>query len=441
MGLKYIELTKSIILTILVILSLVLTFSIWSYTPNLQTIDEAAVEQITVGPEKTINEVIKPYRILFSEENTLRGTLTSSEIDEIISKIANWNATEFKFVQSNLTEQKINNLINYDKRITLFYESEVPLSLMNSMMLLSGQTVPEISFNRLIIDWNNLSAGSITIYFISNENDTLYSTEITMNEQQFLGTIIEPTQNLRIYHEIVREDELSLYVPENQFELYNYTYYIDEIPPDTFKDILFIEPSIVKRIIDSSSTEKYIDGMSLMTVDKGSKTFNYVYPTSESFGEVQTSKLLQDSFDFVNEHGGFTGDYRYKNINPTRHIVEYQLYLRGLPVFSSITLTKITTTWGDNQIFRYRRPYYNLDMDISTEKNVSQLPSGIDTVNSIEQSKTLDLENIDELYIGYYLKKENDLIYTFEPSWFAIINGSWIRLTTELLKGDEYGLE
>lgn len=86
MGLKYIEHIKSIVLTILVLLSLLLTFSIWSYTPNLQIIEETPVNQISVGTEKEIDDVIKPYRILFHEGENFFGTVTSTEIDEIMEK-------------------------------------------------------------------------------------------------------------------------------------------------------------------------------------------------------------------------------------------------------------------------------------------------------------------------------------------------------------------
>ncbi|BDH63778.1 hypothetical protein MTP04_39080 [Lysinibacillus sp. PLM2] len=443
MGLKYIEHIKSIVLTILVLLSLLLTFSIWSYTPNLQIIEETPVNQISVGTEKEIDDVIKPYRILFHEGENFFGTVTSTEIDEIMEKISNWKSSGFQFVQSNLTDEKLNNLLKNDKRITLFYESEVPLNVINSMMFFSEQEVPNISFNRLIIDWNKLSANNtITIYLASRENGTLYSTDIHVSKEEFVNSIVVPSRNLGTYQEVERAKGLSLYVPTNEFDLLKYTYYIDEISPETFKNILFVEPSIVQRNIESPISERYIDSMALMTVDTNSKIFNYVYPASESYEELSPSKLIKNSFEFVNEHGGFTGDYRYKNINVPRHLVEYQLYLQGLPVYSNVTLTRISITWGDKQIFHYRRPYYLLDMDISSEKYLTSLPSGTEMIERISQSQNIQLANIDELYIGYYLtQNDNKLLYTLEPSWIAIINGVWTRLTPEVLGGDEYGLE
>lgn len=442
MGLKVVELFKSIVLTFLVLLSLVLTFSIWNYTPNLQTIDDTKINQVIVGAEKTLNDVIKPYRILFKNDGEFYGTVDSIEINSILSILVGWKSSDITFIQSNLSEQYINDLTNGDKRITFFYESEVPLKILNSMLFLTQEELPEATFNRLIIDWSSLNIeNSIKIHFVNSEIGTHYSTDVLMESDLFLNEFIHSSNKLKSYSEIQRGNAFSLYVPKEPIELLNLTYTIGEASPNTFKDILFIEPSIVQRSLDSASSEKYIDGMALMTVDTNTRVLNYVYPASESIGDIPVSKLIRDSFEFINDHGGFTGDYRLKNLNATRHIVEYQLYLQGLPVFSSITSTKISTTWGDNQIFRYRRPYYFLDSNISSDKNIVNLPSGLEMVETIKRSKNVKLESLDELYIGYHFSQISESGYTLEPSWFGIINGNGVRLTSEFLGGDEYGLE
>ncbi len=444
MGLKTVELVKSILLTFLVLLSLVLTFSIWSYTPNLQIIEEKPVNQIKLGTDKVLSDVVKPYRVIFSDDEGLRGTIGSEEIDELLSTLANWKSSEVGFIQGDLSSQMINNMINDNQQVTLFYDAEVPLSIFNTLHFLIQNEVPNASFNRLIIDWSNLSAENrITVNFVSTNNGTIYNTDFTINSNHFINTIIQPSKSFGKYEEIERTNELSLYVPKDPIELLNLTYFIGEIHPDRFKDILFIEPSIVARNIESASSERYIDGMAVMTVDTNTRIINYVYPASESINEISSTKLLKDSYEFVNDHGGFTGDYRFKVMNKLQHVVEYQLYLQGLPVFSSMTTTKISTTWGDNQIFRYRRPYYYLDANISSEKNIVQLPSGDELIESIKRSKNINLESLDEIYLGYYFsqRNENESVYNLEPSWFGIINGNWVRLTPEMLGGDEYGLE
>ncbi|RQW74007.1 hypothetical protein EBB45_13765 [Lysinibacillus composti] len=441
MGVKHLEQIKSIVLFLLVVLSLILTFTIWSYTPNYQYIDETQVDRVTVGEQKKINDIIKPYRIVLREDGFWRGTVSTSSINKMMTSLSSWNASKLEFLQSNLTDGKINDMVRTNNRMTLFFSGEVPIKTFQSILHFEQDDLPNMTFDHLIIDWSKLDArNTLQLFLVSEKNRTLYSTTITISPNYFYSNIASATENSVAYNEIFRENELSLYVSGIDEKFTQFTYYIDDISPELFKEALFTDPSIAKKSVDSSDSEKYTDARSIMTVDKKNKTIHYVYPKTESFLEIPNSDLLYDSFDYVNDHGGFTGDYRYSYINVGRHITEYQLFMEGLPVFSSVTSTRISTTWGENQIFSYRRPYYLLDMDISEKKKV-QLPSGLEMIELIKGSD-IKMSSIDEILVGYYLvKNENELLHTLEPSWFIIQNGSWTRVTPELLGGVEDGLE
>lgn len=435
---KHVEQIKSFVLFLLVVLSLILTFSIWSYTPNYQIIEESQVEQISIGEQKELYDVIKPYRLLVHENGSFSGTSASTVINDVMETISELNATELRFIQSNLTEERINSMIHSDKQLTLFFSAEVPVNTFRSVLEFSQKELPEISFSHLIIDYSNFSQSkTIQLLFVSEQNRTLYSSDVAISEDHFDSTFVEAIQKTVPFEEIIRSNALSLYVPVDPVELVQYTYYIDEVSPEIFKEVLFKDPNIVRKNIESATSTKYTDGMAFMTSDTDTKTINYVYPASESVNDIKQSVLLQDSFDFINEHGGMTGDYRYVYSNVAKHTMEYQLFLKGLPVYSSIAPTRITTTWGDTQIFRYKRPYYLLDMDITSEKTMKQLPSGVQMVSTLQ-----NLDDIDEIILGYYLKQtDNNLLYTLEPSWFVILDGSWTRLTSDSIGGNEYGLE
>lgn len=433
---KRIEQIKSVVLTLLVILSILLTFSIWTYKPNYPNIEESQVEQITVGKQKELLQVIKPYRVLATKDNALTGTISPVRINEIMNTISHLRATELKFVQNNLPEEKINSLIQTNERITLFFPAEVPINTLRSILEFNQNELPEVSFKYIVIDLSKYQQTRILqLLFISGENRTLYSTDVAINDEYYNSTFKGIYEQGSPYKAIERKDRLSLYVPADPVELSQYTYIVDEVSPETFKEVLFKDPNIVKKNIESATSSKYTDGMAFMTSETNAKTINYVNPSSEGIVNMKASKLIQNSFDFINEHGGLNGDFRYVYRNIPKQITEYQLFLQGVPVYSNITSTRISTTWGDNQIFRYRRPYFRLGMDITSETH--QLPSGEKIVESLKS-----LNAVDEILVGYYLvQNDNELLYTLEPSWFVIHNGSWTRIKSELLGGAGYGLE
>ncbi len=294
----------------------------------------------------------------------------------------------------------------------------------------------------MIIDWTNYGNKDLQIFFISSNNKTLMRSHVSLqNTNPFIRDVIEPAKTYSAFKEIERDGFTSLYMPNDKIESTKYMYTFIEEPLESFKNVLFPNPNIVQRSIESAITEKYQDGKSRMTVDSNLKSLTYVYPAVESSAIIEPSKLLKDSFEFINEHGGFTADYRYVSKNTNKNQLEYQQYLQGLPVYSDQVISKITTAWGDNLIFRYKRPYYSLVFDIPTEKEIKELSSGVEIVEKIQQLNNFVLSDIDDIVVGYYLKQDSTSIMTLEPCWFVVHNGIATKLTPELLGGVVNGLE
>lgn len=440
---KYVEQIKSVVLLFLVLLSMTLTFVIWNYKPDYKSIEESPVEQVAVGEKKQMSDVLKPYRLLFRQEDQFKGTVSNVAIKDLYTQLARWDAQRITLINNNLTDDKLNEMFRLNDRMTLFFSDVVPLQSFTNVLSFSEKDVPDTSFNRLIIDWSNLSSqNQLQLLFVNTHERTLYRSYVPLVNEGRFRSIVSDSFNYSDYVEVERTNLQSLYVIEDAMESVKYTYSIKEISTDLFKTALFTVPNIVKRTGIDAQSEKYEDATSRMTVDTLSRTLNYVYPAAESLSTIPASSLLLDSFDFLNDHGGITADYRFSSMNPARHVTEYQLYLHGFPVQSSLASTRIITTWGEDRIFRYRRPYFNLDIAMDT--TTTELSSGVEIIEYIKRSKDVSFEEVDEIVMGYYIKPNQDpRLYKLEPSWFVITDNVWTRVTQEQERagGVEYGLE
>lgn len=438
---KFIEPIKSFLLFSLVILSLLLTIMIWNYKPNHQFINNTPAEEVSIGPQKSVQDVMKPYRVLFRNNDEFRGTVSVSYIDEVYEHLANWKATDLTLLNNSLSIEKINELMQINNRMMLFFDGEVPLHVFMEILSFENQELPQISFDRLIIDWNDLAKDrKLNILLLNTKNHTLYRTSIeAQNENVFKDALVEPINSSSEYMEYLVKNQLSIYSTKNQIESVKYMYYVDELSTDQFKEVLFEDPGIVMKTEGSPTSEKYMDSMSFMTVDTRSKILNYVYPASEGFAEILPSNLVKDSFNFINDHGGFNSDFRISTINKDQHIVEYRYYYQGFPVFSAETITKLTTTWGDKQIYKYRRPYYVLEVG---EMEIKELPSGEVVMNHLVENRQYDFTDVNDLILGYYLQQSSDLrVFEMSPSWFVITETGWDRIDLSKLGGMNDGLE
>ena len=440
MGLKYIEPIKSFLLFFLVGLSLTLTVMIWNYKPNHQVIEKPAVEDALTQESKTMKAILKPYRAVARVEDTFKGTTSASYIESILSYFESVKATDLTLINNNLSVQQINELMTNNNRLMLFSSAEVPLQNFTDILKFETEDLPEMSFDRIIIDWNNVNRNrELTVFLLNTTNRTLYSTVIENQiESTVLTTFVEPTKSFYIYTEIKLANALSVYTVINPVEAVKYMGYMKEIPIEKFKKILFQHQDIIQQYDENATTKKYNDGMSIMTVDTKNRILNYVYPFSEGLAYITPSRLLNETFDFINEHGGYNADYRLSSINAAKHVVDYQLYYQGLPVFSFETTTKISTTWGDEEIYKYRRPYYVLEMDIPNEMKIKELPSGVEIVEDYFESQS----NVKDLVLGYYLVQNLELhVFELEPAWFILRENSWERIKLENIGGMASGLE
>jgi regulatory protein YycH of two-component signal transduction system YycFG len=427
---KYVEPIKSIILTFLVLLSISLTFIIWSYEPEYEFLEDPDVQQVVIGQEKPFNEIVRPYKALYRLHETLHGTVSVSTIDQTMELLASLDIGNIRVAQQNASVNAMNRLMNDDEQTILFFNTTMPLETLNVVLKFNQNNVENVQFDRIIINTRNIkTTHTIDLRFINTQTNVIYRAAATVNDEQEVDeTLHSLVKNASEYSEFKRSNELDLYLPKNSTDVIKFTYFIGEISQDLLTDALFTDASILQKTVEGN-VEKYFDGMSLIMFDTSLKTMNYVNSSAENGSIEPAAKLVNDTFNFVNDQGGFNGDFRLNTIDPSQKLVDYQMFFQGHPVYSTTTLTRISTTWGDNRLFRYRRPYYELETDITTEKTGKELSPGVEVIEHLN-NQVASANSIDDVVIGYLLvQDQNTRLIVLEPSWFAISSNSWTRIT------------
>ena len=439
---KYIEHIKSVVLFLLVMSSITLTFVIWSYTPAYKSIEQTTNNATVIGTKKNIESVVKPYRMLYYQNDEFTATTLPKHMDNALASFRNWKDIEIERVP-DITPMRLNDLKRENSRVTIDFAGAIPFGSFNKIFIGSENELPQTTFESMVIDWKSYKENQLQLFFISAGQTVVYRATVTLTDgNAFYTNVIEGSQRLPKYREIERTASRSLYVPDKPVKALQYTYYIDETSTEAFKNILFTKPSIVQRNGDDSSNQKYTDGMGLMTLDATRKSLNFVYPAAGARAMMNATDLLDRSFEFINEHGGVTADYRVTSVAPETSRVDYQLFMDGNPVFSDDILTTISTTWGQKRIFRYNRPYYKLDKDFTSDDDVITLEDGPTIVQDIQQYKGILFSDIEELIVGYYLTRdEHKKIFTLTPCWYVNVQGDWLRVAHDELGGDFIGLE
>lgn len=440
MGLKYVETVKSIMLFLLVALSIILTFSIWTYSPRYETIEQFPPVDISIGDKKKIDEIIKPYKMVFNFENDLKGTTDSDKIDRIMGEITDWRITEITPVDNNFTSEDISTLLRKPNRFTVFFQSEIPLSVYDSVLTIEAPTL-EISFNQIVVEWSPDNT-AMTFYFVSKLNKKLYSAKVKAENYQSLNnSILTIGRELQEYREVKPESSSYLVVSAEPVETIKYTFLEDEVPINRFRDALFSDANAVRNSQVGIHHEELADDHAMMNVDTEKKILKYVSPNAVSKELAIPSELLTNTINFVNEHGGWTDEFRFTYMDPKTRLVRFRLFLNGLPVYTdSSSSAEILPMWGKDRIYSYARPYYRLNSSNPAKTEVELLPPGTDIAEMLGKSDILDFDAVEEITPGYFMKYIPGL-FIMEPAWFYLINGNWSRFSPESLGGELIGLE
>ena len=441
MGLKYIEHVKSVVLILLILFSFTLTFSIWTYSPVIPT-NEGTTVDISIAEKKKMKDIIKPYRMIVSQDDGLKGSFASKPIEFVLDNMKNWEIQTVELASNKVDLNQINEFIKYPNRLSLFFTADVPVDVLGNILNLSDENFSEAHFNRLIIDWNENTPDSMIIYFISTSQQKMYTaTAEKVNKAGFTNRILKHTETMQVYNEIITDDKLSVYVSSTPENILSYTYSIKDVNTEKFKDALFNNPNLVRSNPVSMNEQQFTDDSALMKVNFSTRRLNYVHPASENENPAKSVDLIQNSLNFVNEHNGWTDDYRYSRMNTDDRQINYQLYFAGLPVFSR-EITEISLKWGVDRVHQYIRPLYTLTAAVPLKTREVQLASGQSIYDFLSTATDINMSTIDDVVVAYDLTRdETESQFILEPSWYYLESGAWIRISPELLGGAKYGLE
>src|SRR5213075_2761192 len=96
MGMKY-ETIKTAILTILVLLSIFLTWNLWTYQPNYATMEKNnVVAEVTMSEKQEIKKIVRPDLVLYHKQGQHYGTTRADELDKLIKELGRWSFTDVK---------------------------------------------------------------------------------------------------------------------------------------------------------------------------------------------------------------------------------------------------------------------------------------------------------------------------------------------------------
>lgn len=436
---------KSAILTLLILVSIVLTWNLWTYQPNYETMENSkTVAEVTVSEKQEVQKIIKPDQALFHLKGGHYGTTDANQLDKLIRQLSMWTFFDVKDYSDKVGN--IKQLTHGNGNAEIVFPGDLPIELYRSVLDFTEKKIPSFSFSRIIIHVESSNKENGIVYFVSSDYDQVFRCHISQaNVNEFSRDFYKnAAAHYPQYFAFEATNKRTIFLPDAETEMKEYKYWPMPLKSDEFKKALFTDPSFVQKS-DITNGEEYTNGFSKMTVNDNTNILLYVNPTQETNYGENAYDLVKRSIDFVNEHGGWTDPYRFVSKNEINHSVTFRLYsLEGYPVFNDQGTSEITEVWGRDEINKYVRPSIELGIPLTTEMQKVTRPSGHEALKLLKQNEeNFKPELLDQMILGYQMERDSEeqRLILLEPTWFYRYDNVWRQIPMEELGGPRHGLE
>lgn len=439
------EKIKTIVLALLVLLSVILTWQLWTFQPDYALLENEAnyVENIVISDERKMEEIIQPEQIVIHQEENI---YLLEQVNPLFRELYG------QLLQSHLTQITLldnqEQLEQPDEAIEIIFPTGIPSQIILSIFEFPEEERGVLKEIERLLLYTNESKEKLLLRFISYKEQQVIETTTTLSVSEFFEHYLVKAQQLPkgfAFDMNVKDKPFRppLYLPEEERTYRSVSYTTSPILVNAFTQLFFTEPSSVRYFRQENNDELYTDGNRMINVTLDGILMEYVYPIFSDAQERSQRHVIAHSADFINSHGGWTDQYVLDSWsgNGAKEEAVFRLKLNGLPVInlSGQDAMKLKVVRTGNQTSGYSRPLLELNYYLAEVGNTMELPSGHEVIEKVKNIEYFLLEKLEKVIIGYEIQKNNAIIVA-EPAWFILYDGHWQKiLFTE--KDDNNGLE
>ncbi|MFT4139493.1 hypothetical protein COK37_18480 [Bacillus thuringiensis] len=406
---------KTIVLINLVVISLFLTFNLWTYVPDSTSMQNAKFVQGNEGTNQTkISDVVRPTSIIVHKDKNHYGSRREADIESIYKPLEVGELHEFREI--SITKDDFLSYVHGEGKIELVFPTDIPFDTVKSMFNMKEKSTDKPKhFNRILLDPSRSKDQEIKINFVSDgDNFKIYEAKLS---GVYLKDIVNAQNQFIVsakpYFDYQINDMKKLFLPDGTTELNNITYISSNLAVDTFKNALFSDPRYLSPITEISK-ETFTDGIRSMEIENDRHMLKYKNSSVLTEKTIDNLMLLQKSFEFVSGHSGSLDSYRLDYMNKGETV--FRLHEDGYSVFNTDGLAELRQKWGSEEVMEYERPLLSLNTK-GIEQKVT-LPSGHVVIASLENNPEIKKQVIKDIGIGYKLSLDGQVV-RLQPIWYV----------------------
>lgn len=445
-GMRIRELIKSIVLTFLVISSLVLTFMIWNFSPDVsETYSDTNKENtkaIGMRYDKDAGQVMTPLQMIHVNGEKMEGAPATPYVNDFSKLFDKHHISKVEEFQND-NGLTLNTLS--DRLIIFDYPTDIPLAMyLNEVMNVPAKVPANFKFNRIILDIGQRQ--KVNVYAIDAERHRAIRMRTNVSVKTIDQYLSNMSSSLESYTDILTDQKTVnnatyLYAPKEPKDLRTYRTIFSNIDVEDLNSILFDDTPIVRTTKSGNTT--YNNNTGMVNYDANKETYSYTNLSEDEHSTRDMNVGIPRTFDFINKHGGFTDDFRLFKANSDEGEMVYQMFVNGRPIFDSTIRNQIKVIWGERGIFEYSRGLLKTNVTVDNGEKPKVLPEAEEVRSELASNGRVDFGKVQLMTVGYRMVTNNassdgleiQRNSQFVPTWYIKYNHAWYEFRDgELIK-------
>lgn len=440
------ELIKSIILTLLVISSLVLTFMIWNFSPDVtdtySDTNNENTKAIGMRYDKEASQVMTPLQMIHVNGEKMEGAPATPYVNDFANLFDKHHISKVEEFQND-NGLALNTLS--DRLVIFDYPTDIPLAMyLNEVMNVPAKVPANFKFNRIILDLGQRQ--KVDAYAIDAERHRAIRMRTNVSVKTINQHLSNMSSSFEPYTDILTDQTTVnkatyLYAPKEPKDLRTYRTIFSNINVEDLNSILFDDTPIVRTTKSGNTT--YNNNTGMVNYDANKETYSYTNLSEDEHSTRDMTIGIPRTFEFINKHGGFTDDFRLFKANSDKGEMVYQMFVNGRPIFDSTIRNQIKVIWGERGIFEYSRGLLKTNVTVDNGEKPKVLPEAEEVRSELASNGRVDFGKVELMTVGYRMVTNNassdgleiQRNSQFVPTWYIKYNNEWYEFRDgELIK-------
>lgn len=420
-----------ILLTVAVLISLVLSWFIWTNPARYERGRESDTGSQSQLTSKSISDIFLPTQVIKTNQNGSQYLLHSKKINLVLSLKQKLN----KWKLANVTRLTSQNQGQYKKyllqknTVALNYPSQVSTTIFNKTF---GQSINKRrirQFNRIIIPLKRTN----NIYLLSDKNLAVYRVHVAKHPQinEIKQLVNRKTEQYSVREQLINNRFMLTY--PKSISMPSYSYLMNKQSANSFMTTLLNSASSAAVAVHKKDhMTTYTNGSNKrMIVNTKNGTVSYENFGSSSKNVSTINGLLTKSFQQLSSIGVPLENIRYDHSDMNQKKVTYRGYVESFPIFNQTEYGAVQIKYLKSGEQKHFFSLYSLQVPVPNGTKRVQLPATKTMLDQLEQAgvKISKIKNI-RLAYEWQTNKDSSMVIDLKPTYYVYYQDKWQNYVT-----------